>query len=144
MTARESSAGIIIYRKTGEGPRFLLLYHGGRYWNFPKGKIEPMEKIHSTALREINEETGLEANDLKLDYRFRVHDYYFFVRNKRRVFKKVVYFLAETKRSEIKISDEHLGYGWFLYRDAQRLLIYQNLKKILKMAYASIRSKNKK
>jgi len=37
------AAGIIIYQRTKDGPRFLLLYHGGRYWNFPKGKIENQE-----------------------------------------------------------------------------------------------------
>jgi len=37
---REISAGIIIYRRTLKGPKFLLLYHGNNYWNFPKGKIE--------------------------------------------------------------------------------------------------------
>src|SRR5579863_10064232 len=32
-TAREISAGIVVFRRTPEGPRFLILYHGGEYWN---------------------------------------------------------------------------------------------------------------
>ena len=62
---KEISAGIIIYRKTLEGVKFLLLYHGGGYWNFPKGKIEAEEKSFQAALREIREETGLIKQDLK-------------------------------------------------------------------------------
>ena len=60
---REISAGIIIFRKTKEGPKFLLLYHGGRYWNFPKGKLEKEEDSYTAALREIKEETGLRPGD---------------------------------------------------------------------------------
>lgn len=87
---KEFSAGLIVYRETPQGPRFLLLYHGGRYWNFPKGHIEykkaekPVittsfesdepsqseewsvrETSKEAALRETFEETGI--NPAKLD-----------------------------------------------------------------------------
>ena len=42
---KEFSAGLIVYRNTEQGPRFLLLYHGGRYWNFPKGHIENRSNV---------------------------------------------------------------------------------------------------
>ena len=68
---KEISAGIIIYRKTEDGLKFLLLYHGRGYWNFPKGKIESEERSFQTALREIKEETGLSRDDLKLNQHFK-------------------------------------------------------------------------
>jgi len=131
----EISAGIIIYRKTKEGPKFLLLYHGGRYWNFPKGKLDKGEKSLKAALREVKEETGLCGDDLRFNQRFRVYDHYIFFQKKQKVFKVVIYYLAETFQKNIKISNEHFGYGWFLYKEARRMLIYQNLKKNLKNAY---------
>ena len=113
---KEISAGIIIYHKTREGIKFLLLYHGGSYWNFPKGKIEKEEKSFQAALREIREETGLGQGDLKFKSNFKVYEKFTFWRrivNKNvKVFKIVIFYLAETKNPIIKISKEHNGYGW--------------------------------
>jgi hypothetical protein len=38
------SAGIIVFRKSKEGTKFLIMYHGRGYWNFPKGKLEQSER----------------------------------------------------------------------------------------------------
>jgi len=132
---REISAGIIIFRKTKDGPKFLLLYHGGKYWNFPKGKLEEAESSYTAAIREIKEETGLGQHDLKFNLRFKIYDRFIFTQKRQKVFKTVIYFLAETRNPIIKISKEHQGYGWFLHSDGARMLIYQNLKQNLKMAY---------
>lgn len=140
---KQISAGIIIYRKTPLGPKFLLLYHGGRYWNFPKGKLEQGEKTFKAALREVKEETGLNPQDLRFNPSFKEYNRYIFKNNNQRIFKIVAFYLAETRKTEIKISKEHDGYGWFLYRDANRMFIHQNLKPILKKAYNFIiRRKN--
>lgn len=151
---REISAGIIIYKKDRDGVKFLLLYHGNGYWNFAKGKLENIvagengearygkESAYRAALREVGEETGLNAKDLRFKEFFKVYDRFSFRRNKDRVFKIVIYYLAETRQSDIKISEEHEGYGWFLYKDAVKLLKYQNLKDNLKQAYDRIRPKN--
>lgn len=133
---RQVAAGIIIYRRTKDGPRFLLLYHGGRYWNFAKGKVEGEEDLLEGALREIYEETGISRNQIKIDQSFRTQDHYFFRERNRRIVKTVYYFLGEAPGfDQIKISSrEHQGYGWFLYRDCARMLMYQNLKNNLKRA----------
>ena len=57
-----------------------------------------------------------------------------FYKKKRKIFKIVIYFLAETRSPIIKVSEEHHGYGWFLYRDALKMLMYDNLKDNLKRA----------
>lgn len=145
---REVSAGIIIYRKTKEGPKFLLLYHGGRYWSFPKGKIENLSKevkvgetpVRETsfraAIRETREETGLGAHDLKLKSRFKAYEKFTFFRDKTRVFKIVIFYLAETRERQIKISGEHEGFGWFRYSDAKRLLkVHKEPVALLEKAY---------
>jgi len=123
---REISAGIIIYRKTKEGLKFLLLYHGGGYWNFPKGKIEAEEKSLQAALREIREETGLTRNELKLLGPFKAYEKFNFLRGrgvaKTRVFKTVIFYLAETKRTWVKLSYEHDGYAWFSFKEAIKIL----------------------
>ena len=146
---REISAGIIIYRKTPEGLKFLILYHGHNYWNFPKGKIESEEKSFQTALREVKEETGLTRNDLIFNEYFKAYEKFTFwrrVNNKNvRIFKIVIFYLAETKKSQIKISQEHEGYGWFAYKEALRILgKYKDSQKVLNQAYRFLKSKKGK
>ena len=148
ITKKEFSAGIIIFRRTKEGPKFLILYHGGPYWNFPKGKLEG-ESNFKAALREVQEETGIVQDDLRFKSWFKVQDKFTYVRNKEKIAKVVTYYLAETKQKEIKIKivpdthegEQHEGYGWFLYRDAVRLLISPTLKQNLKKAYLAITRK---
>ena len=137
---REISAGLVVFRRTEEGPKFLLLYHGGRYWNFPKGHIEAEEKSLEAAVRETEEETGIRAVDLKLKKKFKAYERYGFFSGKRRIFKIVIFYLAETRVRQIKISKEHGGFGWFLYRDARGLLrSYKDSETVLRQAYTFLR-----
>lgn len=136
---REIAAGIIVYRKTDEGPKFLLLYRGNGYWNFPKGKIESEEKSLQAAFREVKEETGISKKDLRLIEDFKIDEKYIFKRGKEKVFKIAIFYLAETEKSNIKISSEHSGYGWFEYREAKKMLVkYKIHQKILDEAYKFI------
>lgn len=137
----EVSAGVIIYRKTREGIRFLLVYQRGRYWNFPKGKLNLGEKSLDAAFREVNEEVGLGSRDLRLRQEFKVRDRFMFRWGGKPVSKVVTFYLAETRNPKIELSFEHQGYGWFLYRDALRMLIHPNLRQMLKNAYDVIRRK---
>lgn len=131
------SAGVIIFRRTEEGIKFLLLYHGGSYWNFPKGKLAEGEKSFKAALREVEEETGIKSRDLRFMNWFKVSDrFVFYTKDKKRIPRLVIYYLAETKREEIKIVPrEHQGYAWFLMRDAMKVLKAPNLKSNLRKAY---------
>jgi len=77
----------------------------------------------------------LRPGDLTFSKKFKVYDRYIFTQQKRKIFKIVVYFLAETKNPIIRISFEHQGFGWFSHREALRMLIYQNQKNILNKAF---------
>ncbi len=147
--SHETSAGIVVYRRTSEGPKFLLLYHGGRYWNFPKGHVELLkgndgsqpvrETSFRAAIRETCEETGLRESELKLRHGFRTLERYLFNKNKTRVSKIVIFYLAETKQRQIRISDEHEGFGWFKYKDALRLLsAYRENALVIRRAHSFI------
>jgi predicted NUDIX family NTP pyrophosphohydrolase len=62
-----TSAGILVYRRQGQRPAFLLGHPGGPLWGrkdlgawmVPKGLIEPGEAPIDAAVREFEEETGL-------------------------------------------------------------------------------------
>ncbi len=65
MTER-TSAGILLFRRTGGGLEVLLAHPGGPrfatrdagYWSIPKGEVEPGEVLEAVARRELEEETG--------------------------------------------------------------------------------------
>jgi 8-oxo-dGTP pyrophosphatase MutT (NUDIX family) len=141
---REISAGLIVFRKTDQGPKFLILYHGGRYWNFPKGHIEAEEKSLETAIRETVEETGIPRTKLYIKRGFKINERYRFFKGKEPIFKIVIFYLAETRDENVKISSEHEGYGWFFYRDARYILApYKDSQELLKKAYAFIRPRKR-
>jgi 8-oxo-dGTP pyrophosphatase MutT (NUDIX family) len=144
LTNREIAAGLIIFRETNEGPKFLLIYQGGNYWNFPKGKLEEGERNFRAALREVWEETGIRPSELSIFNNFRVQDRFVFTRDKQRIFKTITFFLAETKKSRVSISGFHdQGCAWFLYKDALKFLRAVNSRRNLKKAYDLILAKNR-
>lgn len=112
------------------------MYHRGAYWNFPKGKIEKEERSFEAALRETREETGLTSRDLRVMRDFKTREQFAFRRSSQKVFKVVIFYLAETRNAQVRISDRsHQGYGWFPYREASRILgKYEESQKVLKEA----------
>lgn len=139
---REISAGAIIFRREGKLIKFLLLYHGRGYWNFPKGKIEKGERSFQTFLREVEEETGISRKDMRVIPGFRITDRYFFFREKQPIFKVVIFHLVETKKHLITVSEEHEGYAWFLPQQAVATSKFKNSKKIIRRAFEFIRRRN--
>jgi 8-oxo-dGTP diphosphatase len=57
------AAGGAVWRDTDDGVVELLLVHRPRYddWSLPKGKLDPGETHEGAALREVEEETGLQC-----------------------------------------------------------------------------------
>ena len=61
--SRLTHGGGIVFKLTGEGPRYLLVEASGTRdrWVFPKGHLEDGETGAITALREVSEEAGVRA-----------------------------------------------------------------------------------
>jgi 8-oxo-dGTP diphosphatase len=58
----ETSAGGVVYRKVNKKVEFLVVQHSGHHrWVLPKGWIDSGETKEQTALREVKEEGGVEA-----------------------------------------------------------------------------------
>jgi len=137
------SSGIIVYRETTEGPRFLTLYYGHNYWTFPRGKIdvEKEEKSFEAALRETREETGLTRNDFILADSFKTREDWVFTQNNKKIHRTVIFYLAKTDKRYIRLSDEHQGYCWLLYREALKIFCgerHSENRKVIRQAYEYI------
>ncbi len=66
----KTSAGILMYRLSGESIEVFLVHPGGPFWakkdagswSIPKGEYDPGEDALSAARREFNEETGFDVD----------------------------------------------------------------------------------
>lgn len=145
-TKKQVVAGFVVYRRTSDGIKFLLLYRRGNYWNFPKGHFEPGERTMDAALRELEEETGIKKSEIRIAPNFRAYERFYFRVGNQGIHDTVILFLAETHKAEITIRPrEHSGYGWFLYHDALNVIgkKYGDTRKVLKRANDFLRARRR-
>ena len=140
---KEVSAGVVIFRMEKGIPKYLLLFTKFKteYWDLPKGNVEPGEKPRQTAEREAVEETGI--TDLKFVPSFKEKVRWFYRREGKLIHKEVVYFLAETKAKEAKVSHEHEKADWFTIEEALNILKHKDSKELLKKAHAFLENREK-
>lgn len=140
---KEKSAGAVIFTIQTE-PHYLLLKHNktrGNNWAFPKGHTESGETDEQTARREIQEETALQEIQIMPDFKEKIT--YAFTREQKTIHKEVIFFLAQTKTTKIKISKEHEEYIWLPYAKAYEKLSYRDSKEILTKAHKYILQRKK-
>ncbi len=115
------SCGCIVIN---DGKVLLIKQHQG-FYGFPKGHMEKNETEIETALRETKEETGIDAI-IDKEKRFEISYY-----TRKNNFKTVVYFLAHSKNTEIKIEEkEIIEAKWVPINDVEGILTFDNMKKL--------------
>ena len=128
----EKSCGAVVYFKNSEVKYLLLQYEAG-HWDFVKGNVEEGETEQETTVRELREETGLV--DARFVDGFKERISYFYKRQGATVYKEVVFFLMETKTTNVRISFEHIGFDWLPYESAMRKLSFKNARDVLQKAH---------
>jgi len=135
----EHSYGIIPFHRTGEEIEVFLIHQYGSegpFWTFPKGKPEVGELPEQTALRELKEETGLDADLLD---REPLSVSYVFDREGSRIEKTASYFIAFTKGKDSRIQEiEVKDAGWFSIEQAKNKLTFPRHKLLLDEAVKSL------
>ena len=130
----DKSCGVVLLNSN----KVLLLKHssassrGGGHWDFPKGHMDAGETEIQTALRELEEETGI-ANVIVVDG-FRDTITYTFPRDRKRIGKEVVFFLANTTERKVCLSHEHIDYRWLDFDSAFSRLTYDTARHVLQNA----------
>ena len=108
-----------MWRRRGDGALEVAVVHRPRYddWTLPKGKLDRGETTRQTAVREVEEETGLRprlgGEIARIEYRDR---------NDRP--KRVTYFYMEPIEGEFHPNDEVDALRWATLDEAERLLSY--------------------
>ena len=124
---REFSAGGVVVRKLRGGWRLAAIRPRGKdVWALPKGLIGRGESGADTALREVTEETGFQAELVEKLGDIR----YVYTWKGERVFKVVSFFLMRYSRG--RLGDLPAAYRhevaearWLSLEDAPRLLAYK-------------------
>jgi diadenosine hexaphosphate hydrolase (ATP-forming) len=116
---KEISAGGVVYHTDGEQIDILLIHDRFGTITLPKGKQEAGEKIPETALREIQEETGVigeivtEIETISYVYTHPQHG---------KIEKEVTYYLVKTASKQISPQIEEINdVAWYPYQKAVKL-----------------------
>lgn len=122
-------------RRDGERTLFLLIRDPYRNWGFPKGHLKKDEEPANAALREVAEETGLAALELRapvetIEWTFRFRG--------RPVHKVCHFFLMETpeRRTAPQREEGITACRWATYDQAVKLISYANARAVLERARA--------
>ncbi|MBE5875331.1 MAG: NUDIX hydrolase [Lachnospiraceae bacterium] len=132
MIEATSCGGVVIFRG-----KILLLYknYKNKYegWVLPKGTVENGEKHIETALREVNEETGVKATAIK----YIGKSEYTFSTPQSVVHKNVHWYLmmADNYYSKPQKEEYFVDSGYYKYHEAYHLLKFPNEKQMLEKAY---------
>ncbi len=134
-------AGIILFKNN----KILILKSVKGHYDFPKGHVEPGESLLEAAIREFEEETGLDHKHIKIieDKQY-VIEYY--VKEHGEIdLKRVTFFLAEyLGEDDIRISKEHESYVWLdLNDDLEKAFKYRQHKELVKKILKDIRELQK-
>lgn len=108
--------------------------HGGT-WTLPKGTPNPGESVEETALREVEEETGLRVRILaplpSISYSF--------IQDRSRIHKTVHYWLMEPSGGDMARHDhEFERVRWVSFDDAPGLLTFETERSLVATAAAAL------
>jgi 8-oxo-dGTP pyrophosphatase MutT (NUDIX family) len=135
----ERSAGGVVYRMDGGRALFLLIRDSYKNWGFPKGHLETDEAPELAALREVQEETGLD--DLVVRGEIDTIDWYFRFRG-RLIHKVCHFYLMETMSTETCPQREEgiTACRWATMPEAMERISYANARAVLERAAAMVDS----
>lgn len=116
---QEISAGGVVFKREGHKIKVLLIEDRYHKITIPKGKQEAGESLAETALREIEEETGIQGKIMQL--LDKVH-YQYTSSERGLINKEVTYYLVESMGGTLAVQEEEINQAfWAGLEEAQEL-----------------------
>jgi 8-oxo-dGTP pyrophosphatase MutT (NUDIX family) len=142
--ATATSAGGIVVHLEGGRPSLVVGLrrrdgdrHGGT-WTLPKGTPDPGETVEQTAIREVEEETGLRVRIVAPLPSIK----YTFVLAGARIHKTVHYFLMEPVGGDLARHDhEFERVRWIRFEDAPSLLTFDTERALVASAASALEAR---
>ena len=142
---KDEAFGIVPIFATESEPLFLLVQHQAGHWAFPKGHADPGESALETAMRELEEETGIRDCEVRQEPSFVEHysfvkqgnpnsaKHYSFAEEGERIEKTVTYFLAFVNSMEVELqADEVQNSAWSSFEEAVKLITFDGNRQVLR------------
>jgi 8-oxo-dGTP pyrophosphatase MutT (NUDIX family) len=130
MVVYHKSCGCIAFRESNGFKEFLLLHYPSGHWDLPKGHVEDHDRDEiATAVRELEEETGLKPKQVYDGFMTQIHYEYKFDGQDHE--KDVDFFLIKVNDNEVNLSHEHKGFVWLDFEKALHKLTFDNAKDVL-------------
>jgi 8-oxo-dGTP pyrophosphatase MutT (NUDIX family) len=132
---REFSAGGLVIRNLRGRPHVAVVRVRDEILALPKGHPERRESSQDAALREVREETGLEATPVEKLGDIR----YWYARDGERVLKVVSFFLFRYRSGRLADHDHEVEEAlWIPLEEAPRRLAYKSEKEIAQTALSRL------
>ena len=132
---REFSAGGLVIRNLRGRPHLAVIRVRDEILALPKGHPETGESSQEAALREVREETGLEATPLEKLGDIR----YWYARDGERVLKVVSFFLFRYRSGRLADHDQEVDEAlWIPLEEAPERLAYRSEKEIAQTALSRV------
>ena len=131
-----SAMAIVICNKE----KVLLLNNSGE-WVFPKGHVEAGESFVQTAIRELQEESGVSVNKSECKGQVDEFSFFFVGENAKKVIKVFAFDINEERKIVINESEGFIAGEWVDIERAKNILTHDDAKTALHNAIKLVKEK---
>jgi 8-oxo-dGTP pyrophosphatase MutT (NUDIX family) len=139
---KEISAGGIVYKRENHNVKILMIEDKYHKLTIPKGKQEAGETLEETAIREIEEETGILGNIVQPLSKI----YYHYTDQERgHIDKEVTYYLVEATGGDVQVQIEEINQVFWMdvevAKETQEKKGYDNNQEVFDAAFEILKEK---